>query len=121
MTEFASKKSGGAPMNRAEALEDKYRKMRSDERLSCHLPAHAVQDGFRVPCTLLDISPSGAQLLFDTLSWSSVHDKPIVLDIPDIGQMPAVFRWRAGTRGGVQFTQSQLNQSLLRRRLAERL
>ncbi|WP_425098416.1 PilZ domain-containing protein [Tropicibacter sp. S64] len=109
----------GARPGRADALEDKYRKMRSDDRIDCHIAAHAVQDGYRVPCTVLDISPGGAKLQFDSLSTQSIHDRPIVLDIPHIGGLPATFRWRAGDRGGVIFTLSELNQSALRRKLAE--
>ena len=109
----------GAQQSRADALEDKYRKMRSDDRIDCRLFAHAVQDGYRVPCTVLDISPGGAKLQFDSLSTRSIHDRPLVLDIPHIGLLTATFRWRAGDRGGVIFTLSDLNQSALRRKLAE--
>lgn len=123
MTQLNSFESGADAPDEQPASRGKKRfhQMRSNARVSCHIDAHAIQDGFEIPCVVSDISMGGAQVTFDTLSAQSVHDKPIILDIPEIGRLPAVFRWRAGPRGGVQFSQSDQNKTLLRKKLEDLL
>ncbi|MFW2541766.1 PilZ domain-containing protein [Primorskyibacter sp. 2E107] len=99
--------------------DTQYRKMREDERLACCLSAHAVQDGVQVPCIVVDISSSGAQLCYDPQSNLCTQDKPLLIDTPEIGRLPVALQWCEGTRIGVRFTNTALNPALLHRKLSD--
>ncbi|MFZ7090494.1 PilZ domain-containing protein [Primorskyibacter sp. 2E233] len=96
------------------------RKLRAEQRYSCHLYAHAIQDGFEVPCYVVNISAGGVQIKFDSLSVKSIYDKALSISIPGIGQYPAVFRWRSGTNAGLHFKISSAHRLALRARLLDK-
>ena len=96
------------------------RAKRADDRHACRIAAHAHQDGYAVPCMVMNLSAGGARLRFDALSARSVHDKPLVLDMPSIGRYPARFVWRAGECAGLAFDLAPAFRQSLKARLAAR-
>lgn len=74
--------------------QDDTTRLRSFPRYTTRRPAHAVQDGYVIPCTLLDISARGARIRFDPIALSSFRGTRCTLRIDGIGSFPAERRWR---------------------------
>ncbi|ETA53059.1 PilZ domain-containing protein [Ponticoccus alexandrii] len=94
--------------------------VRAFERYPVTLWAHAIQDGFEIPCTVRDISAGGARLSIDPVARSSFRALGFQLCIDGLGTYPSTQRWKDRQSLGVEFDLSHSVRAALERQLAER-
>lgn len=95
--------------------------LRRSQRVSVKVAARCLQDGYVIPCEILDISEGGARLRFDSLGIAGIRDAPLNLQIPGYGQYLAEFRWRHGFDAGAEFQLTDRQKELLSRRIGKAL
>lgn len=106
------------PMTKESAFTAHY--IRDFERYAVSLGAHAVQDGFEIPCTVRDISAGGARLTFDPVARSTFRGLAFQLAVEGLGTYACHQRWQDRHALGVEFRISPSVQLSLQHQLAER-
>jgi len=90
------------------------------ERYETNLAAHAVQDGYEIPCQVMDISAGGARVRFDSIALQSFRGSQCRLQVPGLGSYPSEIRWRDQGEMGLAFGLTELSRSALATLLGQR-
>lgn len=99
-------------------LKPLHKERRRRIRHNAHLAGHAVQDGYEIPCVVLNVTASGAQAWFDPVAIVSLRNGRCVLHIPRLGDVPARILWTAAYTMGFRFDVSPLFEEMLSRKLS---
>ncbi|MGH1413336.1 MAG: PilZ domain-containing protein [Pelagimonas sp.] len=98
-------------------VDQTFHPKREARRFLARLSAHAIQEGYEIPCFVSNISSTGARLIFDPVAKSAFSAETLIVHIHQIGQFPADLRWTKATSAGVQFAISDSVKQFLARRL----
>ncbi len=104
-----------------DGAHDPFTDRRGSRRHRLNIPGRAIQDGYEIPCKVIDISETGARVEFDPVAIVGLRGTRCSLRILDISEVPARIIWKAAYSAGMRFEISPLFQNLLKRSLAKHL
>lgn len=93
---------------------------RSKQRHVVRIQGRLHQDGYAMPCTIIDISAGGLRIRFDSAISRALRDKRSRVDVPEFGTFQADFRWRKSDEAGLSFVLTDRQAHQLSETLAKR-
>lgn len=94
---------------------------RAHDRHPIFAKATICQDQRELPCTVQNVSASGALVEFEMERIGFSDDKPVAFSVPGLGDCMADLRWFTPQKAGLEFRLSERETQVLEAFLASRL